>query len=219
MKEFISQWAWQLPEFLPEEIRNTQSLVDLPQAINQAHFPDDEESKNKGRTRLAFNELFLLQLGVLSKKRAWQEGQKGISLRTDASLLKAFIDSLPFKLTGAQNSAIKEILADLAKTQPMSRLLQGDVGSGKTVVATAALLITATNGYQSAIMAPTEILAGQHFNTISQLLSKAGTIEKKEDYQFTVSGLLSKSITIALLVGDVCAEKKRKSRKRSLTDT
>ena len=148
MKEFIDQWAWQVEDFLPPQLMKRCQLMELPKAISQAHYPGDRESKDKARVRLAFDELFLLQLGVMSKKRDWQESQPASSLEIDASVLDKFVRSLPFELTSAQNRVLDEILADLQNSKAMSRLLQGEVGSGKTVVATAALLMAAANGYQ-----------------------------------------------------------------------
>ena len=203
LKEVVDQWAWQVEDFLPAELKERCDLLELPQAISQAHYPDDEIARDKARVRLAFDELFLLQLGVLGKKRDWQEGQPGSPFSIQTPVLDTFIKSLPFELTAAQHSVLKEILADLQKPQPMSRLLQGEVGSGKTVVATTALLMAAANGYQGAFMAPTEILAEQHFTNISQLLSRVGHEEEGESYLRSFSGLLPQPLTVALLIGDI----------------
>ncbi|MBA7649777.1 ATP-dependent DNA helicase RecG [subsurface metagenome] len=216
MKEVVDQWAWQVADFLPSELRERQKLLELPRAISQAHFPEDEALKDRARVRLAFDELFLFQLGVLSKKRDWQEGQPGSPLSTKAPVLEAFLQSLPFELTPAQHRVLKELLADLGKPQPMSRLLQGEVGSGKTVVALAALLMAAANGYQGAFMAPTEILAEQHFSTIHHLLSRAGHLEGKEDYLHSYSGLLSHPLTVAMLIGGITQTRKRELQQRIL---
>ena len=178
MKSVIDNWAGQVVDFLPRDLRERRNLLQLPQAIFQAHFPDDETLKDRARIRLAFDELLLLQLGVLAKKRQWQVGQPGHPFTLDRDVLAKFIESLPFVLTAAQNRVLKEILSDLERKQPASRLLQGEVGSGKTVVAAAALLMAAANGYQGALMAPTEILAGQHFKTIFKLFLKAGQLGK-----------------------------------------
>jgi ATP-dependent DNA helicase RecG len=209
MKAVTDQWAGQVTDFLPPEIRDRQRLLELPQAISQAHFPEDESLKDKARVRLAFDELFLLQLGVLSKKRDWQESQPANPFKIDHAGLERFLRVLPFVLTPAQQRVLKELLADLAKPRAMCRLLQGEVGSGKTVVATAALLVAAANGYQGAFMAPTEILAEQHFATVSQLLSRAGQLATKEDYLHSYSGLLSRPLTVALLTGDINQARKR----------
>jgi len=208
MKAFIDVWADKLVEFLPADIRQRCNLLELPQAIHQAHFPDDETMKDRARTRLAFDELFLLQLGVLNKKQRWQQ-QSTTPFTTGAPLLQSWIGSLPFTLTAAQQRVIKEILADLRQSKPMSRLLQGEVGSGKTAVAVAVLLTAVANGYQGAFMAPTEILAGQHFSNICRLLERAGSPETKEDCLHSYSGLLSKPLTVALLIGDTKGKRKQ----------
>jgi ATP-dependent DNA helicase RecG len=214
MKGVIDQWAWQVEDFLPPELKQRCNLLELPQAISQAHYPEDEAVKDRARVRLAFDELFVLQLGVLSKKRHWQESQPGSPFSVKASVLDAFLKSLPFELTAAQQKVLKELFADLQKPQPMSRLLQGEVGSGKTVVAVAALLMAAANGYQGAFMAPTEILAEQHFATIGQLLSRVGHQEEGEDYLCSYSGVLSHPLTVALLIGDITQVRKQELQQR-----
>ncbi len=216
MKAVVDQWAGQVEDFLPQEVKERCNLLELPQAISQAHYPEDEALKDRARVRLAFDELFLLQLGVLNKKRQWQEDQPGNPLSTETAVLNTFLESVPFELTAAQDRVLKELLADLEKPQPMSRLLQGEVGSGKTIVATAALLMTAANDYQGAFMAPTEILAEQHFATICQLLSGVGHLEEQEDYLHSYSGLLSRPLTVALLIGDIPQARKRELQQRIL---
>jgi len=213
MKEVIDQWAWQVADFLPPELKERCSLLELPQAISQAHYPEDETIKARARVRLAFDELFLLQLGVLGKKRDWQENQPGSPFVIKASVLEVFLKSLPFELTAAQQKVLKELMADLQKPQPMSRLLQGEVGSGKTVVATAALLMAAANGYQGAFMAPTEILAEQHFATIGQLLSRVGH-QEGDGFLYSYSGLLPRPLTVALLIGDISQVRKQELQQR-----
>ena len=213
MKGVIDQWAWQVGDFLPPDLKERCSLLDLSQAISQAHYPEDEAVKDQARVRLAFDELFLLQLGVLSKKRDWQESQPGNPLSAKTSMLETFLKSLPFELTTAQQKVLNELLADLQKSQPMSRLLQGEVGSGKTVVATAALLTAAANEYQGAFMAPTEILAEQHFTTICQLLSRVGE-QKGDGFLYSYSGFLSRPLTVALLIGDINQAKKQELQQR-----
>ena len=214
LKEVVDQWAWQVEDFLPLEIRGRCNLLELPEAISQAHYPEDEVLKDRARVRLAFDELFLLQLGVLSKKRDWQESQPGSPFSAKTPALDTFIKSLPFELTAAQQRVLNELLADLQKPRPMSRLLQGEVGSGKTVVATAALLVAAANSYQGAFMAPTEILAEQHFSAICELLSRVGHQEEGEGYLYTYSGLLSHPLTVALLIGDINQVRKQELQKR-----
>ncbi|MBN1693363.1 MAG: ATP-dependent DNA helicase RecG [Dehalococcoidales bacterium] len=213
MKEFIDRWAGRVTDFLPDKLRTRLKLLKLPEAIGQAHYPDSEETKNKARVRLAFDELFLLQLGVMNKKRNWQEGRPGSAFDIQTGLIEQFINSLPFTLTSAQDKVLKEILADLNKKVPMSRLLQGEVGSGKTVVATAALLTAAANGHQGAFMAPTEILAEQHFATICQLLSKLGK-EEGEGYLRSYKGVLDNPVNVAMLIGDIKQKGKRQIQKQ-----
>ena len=214
MKAVVDQWAWQVEDFLPPEVIGRCKLLDLPRAIGQAHYPEDEVRKAQARVRLAFDELFLLQLGVLGRKRDWQEGQPGSPFNAQAPVLDAFLQSLPFALTAAQQKVLQELLADLQQPRPMSRLLQGEVGSGKTVVAVAALLMAAANGYQGAFMAPTEILAEQHFTTVCQMLSGVGHQEGEEAYLHSYSGLLSRPLTVALLIGDVKQARKQELQQR-----
>ena len=215
IKGVVDQWVRQVPDFLPVEVKEHCRLIPLPQAIAQAHYPDNIDLKDRARVRLAFDELFLLQLGVLSKKRDWQESQPGTPIKINQSLLESFLQSLPFKLTPAQQKVLQEILGDMQKSQAMSRLLQGEVGSGKTVVATAALLMAVADGYQTALMAPTEILAEQHFATIHKLLSATGSLQEEADHLYTYSGILPKPLTIALLIGATGAKTKRELHKRS----
>ena len=217
MKQVIDQWAWQVEDFLPLEVRQRCNLFELPQAIAQAHYPQDEAAKDGARLRLAFDELFLLQLGVLSRKRDWQESQPGTPFTVSTPVLDIFLCSLPFELTAAQRRVLDELLADLEKPRPMSRLLQGEVGSGKTVVATAALLVAAASGYQGAFMAPTEILAEQHFTNVCQLLSRTGHQMLEEDNLRSFSGLLPHPLTVALLIGDLTQASKQEIQQR-ITD-
>ena len=209
MKTIVDQWSGQLEDFLPPDLMTRNNLLPLSQAVTQAHFPDDAALKDRARVRLAFDELFLLQLGVLRRKRNWQSSQPGNAFNIDKSLLETFNKSLPFELTPAQQRVVREILADITKPQAMSRLLQGEVGSGKTVVATIALLMAVANGYQGALMAPTEILAEQHFNTLSTLLAKAGKMESSDTLIRSYAGLLPTSIAVALLTGAITLKKKQ----------
>jgi len=201
VKGTLDHWLPELPDFLPKDVIFSAGLLPLPEAIRQAHYPDSELSKDQARKRLAFDELFLIQLGVLAKKRDWQEEGIGNAFATDSKTLEPFFNSLPYKLTSAQVRALTEIQGDLCKPRPMSRLLQGEVGSGKTVVATAAMLLSATNGYQAALMAPTEILAEQHFNTICGLLNRAGSESRNGQSVRQFSSMLPEPISIGLLTG------------------
>jgi ATP-dependent DNA helicase RecG len=217
VKEVVDQWSWQVEDFLPPEVRQRCNLFELPQAIVQAHYPQDEAAKGGARLRLAFDELFLLQLGVLGRKRDWQESQPGTPFTVSTPVLDTFLRSLPFELTTAQRKVLGELLADLAKASPMSRLLQGEVGSGKTVVATAALLVAAASDYQGAFMAPTEILAEQHFINVCQILSRTGRQLAGEDNLRSYSGLLPHPLTVALLIGDLSQVRKQEIQQRIMS--
>ena len=166
----LLKFADQIQDFLPHQIIQNQNLIDLSFAIKQIHFPKNRELLKKARQRLAFNELFLIQLDAQVKKISWQKN-KSYSIKFDQKLIKKFVNLLPFKLTHSQKIAAWEILRDLEKERPMNRLLEGDVGSGKTVIAQMAALETAKYGLQTVFMAPTEILAKQHFKTFSKMLS------------------------------------------------
>lgn len=214
VKRVIDDWAGQIADFLSGDVKERCQLLDLPEAIVQAHYPDSQLMKDKARERLAFDELFLLQLGVLAKKRDWEESQPGKALNIDWKLVKNFIDGLPFALTSAQERVLQEILTDLGQSKPMARLLQGEVGSGKTVVAATALLIAAANGHQAALMAPTEILAEQHFHNICQLLNRDSNRKQEAKNLCCYSGLLSQSVTIALLIGSLSEKEKEDLRHR-----
>jgi ATP-dependent DNA helicase RecG len=167
----VEYWAPKVTDPLPEAIRERENLLDLTTALREIHFPTSFEKMEAARRRLALDEFLLIQLGVLRQRRQWRE-QPGKALRMDKALVSNFVASLPFTLTGAQQRAMNEILGDIQRPQPMSRLLQGDVGSGKTVVAAAAMLAAVTNGAQTAFLAPTEILAEQHFKTLFTILAK-----------------------------------------------
>lgn len=158
---------------LPDGLRQEYGLSTLEYAVRSIHFPKDAHAAEVARKRLAFDELLRLQLGmILIKNRA--KAENGCKMSPCEKEMEAFYKSLPFEMTGAQKRAAAEIIADMCSGSPMNRLLQGDVGSGKTAVAAAAALFAAKNGYQTALMAPTEILAGQHFATLTEMLEPAG---------------------------------------------
>lgn len=163
---------------LPPEIISFNNLMNEDDAYRQIHFPDNLNLANKARERLGFDELFNLQLANNLIKKQWQEEKvrNKFQLSIFNSQMNQFIAGLPFRLTNDQNKVIKEIINDLKKATPMNRFLQGDVGSGKTVVAAVACYLSFLNGYQSLIMAPTEILANQHFQTIKNLFSRLATL-------------------------------------------
>jgi len=169
IKATLEYWVPRVVDPFPASLRQKANLLNLPTALSQIHFPDNHELLEKARRRLCFEEFFLIQLGVLRQRQNWRS-QKGYALSTDEVLLQRLLDALPFELTSAQMRAIREIHGDMSSSRPMSRLLQGDVGSGKTVVALAAILTTITNGLQAAIMAPTEILAEQHYKNFASIL-------------------------------------------------
>jgi ATP-dependent DNA helicase RecG len=188
-----------VPDVVPGGIRAHARLMTAPEAVAQIHYPDNERALAAARRRLAFDELFLIQLGMLTRRANFRDGPEAVPLPVPESLIfvdalqedntpnaalegqglwpltaSCFEASLLFRFTGAQRRTIREILADLRATRPMCRLLQGDVGSGKTVVAAAALLAAAANGCQGALLAPTEILAEQHYRGLSALLAPFG---------------------------------------------
>lgn len=171
------------PEILPEEVLKKHKFLGIKKAIWQVHFPDTFEAADAARARFSFEELFLLQLLVLKEKYKLIQ-RKAPACPMNVELMKEFTNSLPFQLTDSQKQCSYQILKDLEKPFPMSRLLEGDVGSGKTVVAVMASLNTVKNGYQVAFMAPTEILAKQHFKSLIELLKnfnvKVGFLTSKE---------------------------------------
>jgi ATP-dependent DNA helicase RecG len=164
----------QVPDFVPPELRRAHRLRDRSQALAAIHRPPDLGAVHRARERLVYDELFVLQVGLALRRRAMADQEHGHQLQRDGELTKTLISSLPFRLTRAQSRAIAEIGADLGRSRPMHRLLQGDVGSGKTVVALWALLAAVQSGFQGAIMAPTEVLADQHFLNLRQLLEPLG---------------------------------------------
>jgi ATP-dependent DNA helicase RecG len=161
-------------EYLPSSILTKNQLLDYKNAIYQIHFPDNKSLAELAKKRLAFDELFLIQLASLKRKSEWGKEVVGQKLFIDQEKILKFIASLPFRLTAAQVKTSREILSDLAAARPMNRLLEGDVGSGKTVVAAIGMYVVFLNGLKSALMAPTEILAIQHFNTLKTLLEPFG---------------------------------------------
>ncbi|MEM7113475.1 MAG: ATP-dependent DNA helicase RecG [Chloroflexota bacterium] len=173
MRTAVRHWAERVPETLPDTVRQRQNLPRLPQAVAQAHFPDSQSKLHAARRRMAFDELLLLQLGMQGQRQDWVS-QPGVSLPIEPGNLIQFRNRLPFSLTKAQQRVIDEIQADMAKPVPMNRLLQGDVGAGKTVVAAAALFIAFKIGTLSALMAPTAILAEQHYRSLVGYLEPFG---------------------------------------------
>jgi ATP-dependent DNA helicase RecG len=169
MFQVVNFWAPRVNDHLPESIRNAANLPSLATALLEVHFPTSLDNLKKARQRLAFDEIFFLQLGVVRQKRAWQDRTARI-FESPPEWLGTELKKLPFELTSAQNRAIQDVAGDLESGHPMNRLLQGDVGSGKTVVAAMAIKVVISHGAQSAIMAPTSILAEQHYQSLKQLL-------------------------------------------------
>jgi len=161
-------------DFLPASTRNKYSLIEINQALKGIHFPQNLKDVQIAKKRFAFEELFLLQLEVLQRKKQWEKEKLAFKFFVDQEKIMQFLQNLPFTLTSAQKRVCREILNDLRQDQPMNRLLEGDVGSGKTVVAALAIYVAWLNGTQSALMAPTEILAYQHYQTLNQLLTPLG---------------------------------------------
>jgi ATP-dependent DNA helicase RecG len=157
-------------DFLPE----TFGLLSWKTALTQVHFPDDLSAVGPARNRLAFDELVLLQLTALAHRQNWDHLKLAHPLAVDQEQVSRFLAALPFTLTGSQLTAIKEILSDMSGTKPMNRLLEGDVGSGKTIVAAVAAFVAHQNGLQSVLMAPTQILAHQHYQTLSAIFRRFG---------------------------------------------
>jgi ATP-dependent DNA helicase RecG len=173
LKPLLDNVADLVTETLPQKIISESNLLPLPQALKNIHFPEDLQMANLARSRLAFDELFYLELMLaLRKKRIHRE--QGIAFQKPGNLIRSALKMLPFELTPAQKKVLREIAADMMSETNMHRLLQGDVGSGKTIVALMAMLMAVESGYQAALMAPTEILAEQHHITIHQMLESLG---------------------------------------------
>ncbi len=167
--QVASFWAPRHGDYLPTSIRESGGLVPLSTALAQIHFPENQAKLEAARERLAFDEIFMLQMGVLSQKQSWQSAV-GQVFAAPSEWLAQIEAGLPFALTEAQHHALSDIQSDLSSGRPMERLLQGDVGSGKTIIAALAMAIIAREGAQSALMAPTSILAEQHYRSLQKLL-------------------------------------------------
>jgi len=186
-----------LAEILPQEILSAQRLMPLDSAMRAIHFPKDYLELDEARRRLAFDELFLIQCGLMLIKRQTRDERLGITHKKNGALVKAALEKLPFDLTGDQKKVFRAVAKDMESKLPMRRLIQGDVGSGKTVVALLALLKTVESGCQGAFMAPTEILANQHYEKFSALLTDLGVRV----------GLLSAKVTRSKKLKDEMYEK------------
>ncbi|MEE9316481.1 MAG: ATP-dependent DNA helicase RecG [bacterium] len=199
IKRALDSYLSYLREALSETILREYNLMPYQQAVYNIHFPSTREKRKDARRRLIFEEFFFWELAMALRKRQVKIIDKNRKYQLRKNLLTAFKEKLPFDFTSAQKRVIREIFNDLMSPKPMNRLLQGDVGSGKTVVALAAILLVVENGYQAAVMAPTEILAEQHYLTLRQMLEglqvkvelatgKMGQKKKREVYQRIVRG-------------------------------
>jgi len=199
IKSLLFELKGEFRDPLPENILKEYQLMPFPTALPQIHFPDSLVLAEKARLRFSFEQLFIISLWVM-RERTKIASQKAFAIPLNLALIKRFVDSLPFTLTDGQKKAAWQILKDIEKPRPMSRLLEGDVGSGKTVVAAMAALNASRAGYQTVFMAPTEILAKQHFKTVSKLLENfkldVGLLTGKED-KFTSKNLKNDYIEIS----------------------
>ena len=214
MEAALNKGLHEIEESLPEYIMKQQGLVPLHFALRNIHFPTDAISLEKSRYRLKFEELFYLQLSLLKQKYVRSREDQGITMPRVGEAFNKCYESLPFPLTGAQKRVITEIRNDLKSGHQMNRLLQGDVGSGKTMVAVLTALIAIGNGYQACIMAPTEVLAQQHFKNIQKFLAPTGvksalltgsskTKERKEIHQGLEDGSIGIIVGTHALLEDV----------------
>ncbi len=197
MKRVSEYWSARVPEFLPVGTLAGLNLLPIGDALREIHFPRGPGGQEQARRRLAFDELFVLQMAVLRQRQIWR-GEPAPELRAGEPTLDNCIAALPYTLTRAQRRAVQAVFDDIRKPTAMHRLLQGDVGSGKTVVAALGMAMAASVGAQSALMAPTEILADQHFKSLSRLFAA-----------MNARGALARPISIALLTGSVKAAEKR----------
>ncbi len=170
MEELLNANLPRLKEILPYDVRSRRALLNIAQSLRFIHFPETPEQQRQAYERLAFEEFFLFQLPVLMRRHTRRQ-RRGIAFRIDTGALAGVQAALPFTLTGAQKRVLAQIARDMARRAPMQRLLQGDVGSGKTIVATLAALMAAANGCQTALLVPTEILAQQHYQNLKTLFS------------------------------------------------
>jgi ATP-dependent DNA helicase RecG len=191
IKSAVDYWADRLPDYMTDHMQQRLQMPPLAEALQQIHFPDGWDSLETARRRMAFDELLMIQVGVLRQRQKWQE-QEGHPVINPPGTVDRILQVLPFQLTTAQQKALTGIIGDIEKNVPMSRLLQGDVGSGKTVIALVAMVLTVHAGGQAAILAPTEILAEQHFKGMEKQLE-------------TISQTLDRPINIRLLTGSTTA--------------
>ncbi|WP_019242347.1 MULTISPECIES: ATP-dependent DNA helicase RecG [Bacillus] len=205
LRKFISlafsQYENEIQETLPFFLLQKYKLLGKKEALKAMHFPSGAEDLKQARRRMAYEELLLFQLKMQALRRVQRQGSVGITHKYDSNQIQLFIEQLPFPLTNAQKRVIHEIFTDMQSPYRMNRLLQGDVGSGKTVVATIALLASVYSGYQGALMVPTEILAEQHAESIQSLLKHTGV--KVALFTSSVKGKKRRELLEALKVGEI----------------
>jgi ATP-dependent DNA helicase RecG len=205
--------AGKLKDPLPKVVREQYGLMELAASIQNIHFPEDSDTKGAARRRLIFDEFFYLQLGFLQRRSSLRAIQTQTIIKPTGILIDRFREILPFQLTNAQHRVVGEILSDLQQTAPMNRLVQGDVGSGKTVVAVMAILAAIQSGYQTALMAPTEVLAEQHYRKlvgwfnllhlpVELLTGSTKTAKRRQIYSQLETGELSIAVGTHALIQD-----------------
>ncbi len=210
----VSSLAGSVNDSLPKGMRERLELPPAAEAIRMFHFPNSSEEVEPARRRFAVEELLCVELGVVKRRREWQAGGTAPRLKLPEPALNGFTKSLPFNLTEAQKRAIREVLADIGLALPMTRLLEGDVGAGKTAVAVATLLAAVASGFQSALMAPTEILAEQHFRTVQNLLQPGRSSQSQllalagPGFFVLQPPFLDRPLRLALLTGSLKASEK-----------
>ena len=205
IKSTLDSYLGQIDEFLPKEISRVNELISLKEALREVHFPEKFKGIDEAKRRLIFEEFFFLELALARIKQDLKENSAGIAFACRGQLLQRFKQLLPFTLTASQLKVISEIEKDMSSNKPMNRLLQGDVGSGKTVVSIWAQVICVQNGYQSALMAPTEILSEQHYRTVLKFLKPLGvkvarisSSVKKEEKKKLLSLIRNKKIDVVI---------------------
>jgi ATP-dependent DNA helicase RecG len=208
MYDVVTYWSPRVADPLPDSIRLSEQLMDLPTALVQAHFPTTDDELKAARYRLAFDEIMMLQLGVLSQKRNWQN-RAAREYPIPDEWLEGLIAKLPYQLTNAQQKSLNDVRTDLASGRPMNRLLQGDVGSGKTVIAALGIAMIAYHAAQSALLAPTSILADQHYKNMLGMLAGNGTHSPELSAE---AGYPLKPEEIRLLIGSTPESEKQEIR-------
>jgi ATP-dependent DNA helicase RecG len=200
-----------MPDPIPDEVRMAESLTERDHALRRIHFPADQIELETARERLKFDELFTLELGVAFRRRRLEDERRGVAHRAAGALTTSLDATVPFTPTGAQRRAMAELDHRLEAPHPMNLLLQGDVGSGKTLVAVHACLVAIQSGHQAAIMAPTEVLAGQHLRSVGSLLAAVGAVPfltreaepRDQGSLFAEAAAAAPTMTYALLSGSV----------------